>query len=404
VFEGPTDDTYEVSAVNWGETGTYEIVHQDDDSHYVLEFRSVTVVFPDPDPLRSDADIDSDGLDERREFQISAQDLAVQPIAITGYDGLADPGWRDVFVEIDAVGADNRVPYDGKQMMVSQFRYQNMSLRIDATEDSGANGYLGGGQALPYEETLTLDKLDSSTYKGDNSRFAPERTGHFRYGLFSDRVEGEGSFGVGSFTPARGFIVAHLRLIGIDLGHAMIAQYTPILMMHETGHTFGLCHRAGDRGETAPASCPAPAGDRCRHYCDISNTEFVDQSSTTAMGSDTTFDLITEIVGQGTLAGIGAGIVVGGLIGFAIGGPLGGHWRRNRRRGGRLARQHFRSHSGRHLRAFRGLSLDRVGRTTVLVGHCGRIGHRCCRSVRTSFHALPCRGLYAPAPRRRTRR
>jgi hypothetical protein len=310
VFEGPTDDTYKVFEIEWGETGTFEIVHEEDDAHYILEFRSFTVPFADPDPGEN-ADLDNDGLDEAKEFQISVQDPAVQPAVVAGYHGLADPGWRETFVEIDSVGDGNRVPFDAKQMVVSQFQFQSISLRLD-------DGYLGGGQVHPYEETLTLDKLVNE-YKSDPARFAAQRESFYRYGLFSDRVVGEGSYGVGSeFRKA--FIVAHLRLGFVDLGHSMTAQYAPVLIMHEMGHTFGLCHRFGDKDPQAPGVCPVPTGwpPQCSHYCGVG------QESVTAMGSDTTFDLIVEIIAPWGLAGVGAGVVIGGLIGGPPGAIIGG--------------------------------------------------------------------------------
>ncbi len=333
IAEGPTDDTYKTFDIDWNETeNTFTIEHQTDDAHYVLEFRSFSVPFRDPNPMMMDADSDGDGLTERDEFLISAQDPAKQPTVIAGYHGLADPVWRDLFVEIDAVGSGNRVPYMARQMVVSQFQNQNITARIDAAPDDGpsdAVGHLGGGQTLTYEETLTLPKLVGPTYKGNPMVFAPARRNHFRYGLFSDRVEGEGSYGVGSFEPRNGgFVVAHFRALA-DFGHTMLFEYTPILIMHEMGHTFNLCHRAGDRGETAPDTCPATT--RCQRYCSISSTEFVDQSTNTAMGSDTLYDLIIELgvasvvaAAAGTLIGIAIGAAIGGLPGAIIGGIIGG--------------------------------------------------------------------------------
>jgi hypothetical protein len=50
----------------------------------------------------------------------------------------------------------------------------------------------------------------------------------------------------------------------------------------------------------------------------------VGQESVTAMGSDTTFDLIVEIIAPWGLAGVGAGVVIGGLIGGPPGAIIGG--------------------------------------------------------------------------------
>jgi hypothetical protein len=324
VFEKPTDDTYKVFEITWGENGIFTVEHDGDDAHYILEFKSVTMTFADPVKLDANADNDHDALNDRKEFQIAVQDPAVQPAVIEGYNGLSDPEWRDLFLEIDAVGADETVPYDAKQMAVSQFYVQGITLRIDAALSESELGHLGGGDVLDYEETLTMAKL-TGTYRP--AHFANGRSGHFRYALFVDNVIGEGCYGEGNFPPGKNFIVAHFRLFcaAPDLGHTMIAEYAPILILHEMGHTLGFCHRDGDKGKQACGSCPTPAGwePQCDHYCGVG------QNSVTAMGSDTLFDLITEyLIDPWTLAGIGAGIVIGGLIGgipgAIIGGILGG--------------------------------------------------------------------------------
>lgn len=309
VIEGPTDDTFQVEDINWSESGTQTLVHQSDDAHYELEFLSMTVTFADPNPLSATADTDADGLGEALEFAIAVQAATVQPGPVPGYDGLADPAWRDAFVEIDHVGADNSLPYDAKQMVVSQFRFQNISLRID-------DGYLEGGSVTQMDqETVSLNDL-LNTFKP--AEFATERAQHFRYGLLTDRVQG-GRFGVGGGIRTSGFVVGHLRIGPADFGHSMLAEFTPILVMHEMGHTFGLCHRAGDLPPTAPAACPASPSAPCGRYCNISSTEFVDQSANTAMGSDTLFDLLTEL-GLAALVGAAAGATLGAIIGAWIGG------------------------------------------------------------------------------------
>jgi hypothetical protein len=316
VVEGPTDDTYKQFSIDWGESHFETVVHDASDEHYEIDFRSVMVTFPDPDPVDPLADDDEDGLTESKEFAISQQLPSAEPAVIDGYNGLADPGWREVFVEVDSVGPGNRLNSDAKQMVVSQFFNHNISMRLD-------DGYLGGGDVVPYRETISLQVLQDE-YRDEvtDTIFSSLRAEHYRYGLMADRVQGEGSFGVGSFTPTGGFAVGHLRIAGIDFGHTMVAEYTPILVMHELGHTFNLCHRAGDKGETAPNSCPATPGMRCGRYCAASDTEFVNQSSNTAMGSDTTWDLIVEL-GIAPIIAAGAGVALSAVIGFLLGGPLG---------------------------------------------------------------------------------
>jgi hypothetical protein len=107
----------------------------------------------------------------------------------------------------------------------------------------------------------------------------------------------------------------------------MAFQYAPILIMHEVGHTFGLCHRFGDVGLQNCESCPVPAGwtgcPNCANCANDPNYCGVDQSSITAMGSDTLLHMIGEaLTDPGVLTGIGGGIVIGALIG-SLAGPVG---------------------------------------------------------------------------------
>lgn len=304
IFERPTDDTYAVFELEWSGEGTTTFTHEDDDSRYVLTFRWFTLDFRDPAAL-ADADGDRDSFSERNEFLLTTQDPAVQPQRVEGFDGLADPERRELWVEIDASGSDQRFRYDAKQMVASQFQYHGIAPRFD-------DGYLGGGEVLPYVETWTPADVDAARADPSAPTLAPERRalGHFRYAfLVDDLEEGEGEFGEASFAcpPCR------LMIAGVPLfGHTLIAQAQPIIFMHELGHTLGLCHRIGDRGKTV-SPCPTPAGfdPTCDHYCGVG------QESTTAMGSETGLDTAIPVVG-GTLAGIGGGIVAGALIGSAI--------------------------------------------------------------------------------------
>lgn len=296
-FEKPTDDTYKIFDVMWGETGTYQVEHETDDAHYVLTFRSFTVLFADVDP-RLNEDVDGDGLSAMAESLLSRQDVSVQPTRIEGYNGLADPGRKEMFVEIDALGEDQQMSYDTKQMVVSQYYYHDISMRMD-------DGFLGGGQTLLYREFVTID--DALDIRSNRANFWPERQNLFRYGLFVDNLTGgEGSNGVGQFPPNTTFVVAKQTELG---------QFSAIVLMHEIGHTQGLCHPDGDgKPPMVSGTCPTPADwqyARCRHYCGV------DGDDSTAMGAD---------IGGELVAGIVAGAVIGALIGAYIGFGLGGGW------------------------------------------------------------------------------
>lgn len=310
ILERPTDDTFDTFELEWNEDGTATHTYESDDAHYVLTFRWFTLNFRDPYPTQN-VDGDHDGFNEDVEARLSIQDPTVQPqdsdgnlIRKPGYDGLADPERRELWVEIDASGSDQTFLFDAKQMVASQFAYHGVTPRFD-------DGFLGGGQILDYVETWTPADLGAN--RNNDTRFSPHRRslGHFRYALLVDVLKGgEGFFGHGSFNcPPCDLIFRGVPV----LGQTLIAQAQPIFFMHELGHTLGLCHRAGDKGKTC-STCPIPAGFvGCTQYCGV------DRDSTTAMGSEQDGSRLGQIVGA-VGVGVGAGIVAGGLIGTAIGG------------------------------------------------------------------------------------
>jgi hypothetical protein len=215
VLQQPTDDTFKVFDIAWGEDGTVIIDHDADDEHYILTFTSRTIEFADEDPLQASTDRDGDGLGDHEEFLISTQDVSVQEAEVAGYDGLADPGGRQLFVEIDTVGTEftlaigTNVPsptikfvssptiqFDAKQMVASQFFNHGITLHLD-------DGYFGGGgEALPPKETVTIDDL-MKDYKP--TFFSKERNSWFRYALTAEKTAGDGSFGV---AKGNNFVVA----------------------------------------------------------------------------------------------------------------------------------------------------------------------------------------------------
>lgn len=304
-LENPTDDTFNTFEIEWGEDGTTTFTHDGDDAHYVLTFRWFTMNVRDP--TLGNLDADRDGLDEAEEAKMSVQDPSVQPIAAAGHNGLADPEHRELWVEVDASGSDQRLQFDAKQMVASQFAYHGIAPRFD-------DGWFGNenGGLLPYVEVLRPADIDA--YRNDPAKFRPERRAlnrSFRYVLMVDDLE-DGAGGFGDTRCAGG---CRSMVGGVPvLGHTLTFQAQPIIYMHEIGHTLGLCHRVGDRAPTNPAICPA-TGERCADFCEIG------QESTTAMGSETALDTAGPLVGGG-LAGIGAGIVAGALIGSLFG-PVG---------------------------------------------------------------------------------
>lgn len=305
-LERPTDDTYATFDIAWGDSGTSTFTHDGSDAKYVLTFRWFTMNVRDP--TLGNVDTDRDGLDEAEEAKMSVQDSSVQPVEVAGHNGLADPERRELWVEVDASGSDQRLKFDAKQMVASQFAYHGIAPRFD-------DGWFGNDNngLLPYVEVLRPSDIDA--FRADNTKFRPQRRAlrrAFRYVLMVDDLE-EGAGGFGDTRCGGG---CRLMIGGVPvLGHTMTFQSQPIIFMHEIGHSLGLCHRVGDRDPTNPPTCPAAPGVRCADFCGIG------QESNTAMGSETALDTATPLVGGG-LAGVGAGIVVGALIGSLFG-PVG---------------------------------------------------------------------------------
>ncbi len=158
-FESPTDDTLQSFELDWGgEAGETSITLDQGDFEYVLTFRWFSTSFRDPVALDGTTDLETDGLTEALEARISAQDASLRPVGkarVEGYDGLADPDFRELFVEVDASGADHRMPFEAKQLVASRYHYRDIAPRFD-------DGYLGNDNngIVPYQEIIPFSELE----------------------------------------------------------------------------------------------------------------------------------------------------------------------------------------------------------------------------------------------------
>jgi hypothetical protein len=278
-----------------------------------LTFQSILLTpFLDPSPLSGAEDEEGDGLSDALEFSISSQDASTRPAPADGYNGLADPGRQDLFIEIDASGDDHKLGAEAKIRVATRFYLNQVIPRFD-------DGYLGGGQVHPHEEPITLPDLKSK-YKCRTDRFWRERFSHFHYMLAVDRMTDSFSdtFGGGNGRadrPGTDLVITRVTMIG---------EFSAIVFIHELGHNLSLCHPVGTKEPPSPSPvCAAdgnpPAGwTGCRNYCGVGDDDV------TAMGDDVGLDSIIAGAAGGALIGglIGAG--VGGLPGAIVGGILGG--------------------------------------------------------------------------------
>lgn len=318
-FESPTDNTLQDAVLDWGDTGDtgeVTITLNRGDFEYLLTFRWFTVYFRDPNALDGRSDFEQDGLTEALEARISRQDPSLRPAdkdRIEGYDGLGDPEGRQLFIEVDAAGADHHIPYDAKQMVASRFHYRNIAPRID-------DGYLGGGEDLDYENIVSFNDMKTN-YRP--AHFWNERRFFFRYALFVDQMEDE-FLGIGANGRSDRTIPGVPRTREPDLiisRTSMLGHFSAIVFIHELGHTLGLCHPIGTSEPPIPSpTCPTPSNwvadsEHCVHYCGVGEDDI------TAMGDD--IDLLNTGIIPGAATGIGAGVLIGAGIGAAIGALFG---------------------------------------------------------------------------------
>jgi hypothetical protein len=280
-----TDDHWQTNDLSFGESGMTVVQRRDlhwyDDTIYDVTFVAYSVFFCDPNPVDADGDIDRDGLYDGEEHDLSAS-----------LQGLSDPASPDIFMEMDWVGSDQEPEPYSKIDVVSQFYYHGFPIHLDDGDFGG-----GGENLSSYGEKIYLRSATgthSAEQIADDGHFATDRRGLFHYVLGVD-VVGEFNYGVASspLLNDNGEIVCQgsssrvgLQIIKSDyLDH--ISDMESILLMHELGHTLGLCHRPGDHAPprvVPPPICPGAqpsdcgACRNCSHY-------WVDNDSDTAMGT-----------------------------------------------------------------------------------------------------------------------
>jgi hypothetical protein len=241
ILEKPFDDTFASFTLDWGRNELKEFEINEDGKHYKLFFKSITVNFMDPIGDSATADFDGDGLPDNLEFKISAQDATLRPSNISasaGYNGLANPFKKELFIEVDATSSDDNLQFDAKQQVASQFYYHNIATRID-------DGYLKGGTILSYKEEVSFDEMKNVYYVNN---LWNERKKHYRYVLFVPSMGGQSNGRADR--PGQRIIVSRSTMIG---------SFSPIVFIHEWGHTIGLSHPMGTKEPPSPyPNCPAP--------------------------------------------------------------------------------------------------------------------------------------------------
>jgi len=281
-----TDDHWQTNTINFSESGTVVVQRRDlhwyDDTIYDVTFVAISEYFYDPDPTHANGDIDSDGLLDSDEHELSGN-----------LQGLSDPAFPDIFLEMDWTGEEPE-PYS-KIDVVSQFFYHGYPIHLDDGDFQSLNSHYGGEDLSSYGEKIylrTSGGTPSAEQIAEDGHFAPNRRGLFHYVLAVDEV---GIYDYGAATmPIQnddGDLVCSFNRVGLQIFKSdyldHISDMESILFMHELGHTLGLCHRPEDKNPpnvVDPPICltlnPTNCSEcrNCSHY-------HVDQSSDTAMGT-----------------------------------------------------------------------------------------------------------------------
>jgi hypothetical protein len=282
IIENPTDDFLKNIILDWGDKTTYYLEIKQPNCHYELFFKMDSVFFKDPSPLDLNGDADHDKIPDEREFKIAHQkavDWRCTIVAVEGYNGLASPLAKDLFIEVDAIGEADKMSFDAKQQVASQLYFHHIHPRLD-------DGYLKGGEILPYYPVVTFHDMVENYYP----KMDKDRNRYYKYALFVPDMGGLNGMAAGNY-----LVVSRATMWG---------SFSAITFLHELGHTFGLRHPKGKKkgiNEDHPCeTCPIPADWKGTHnYCGVGDEDV------TAMGNDIgTIDIVLGAI-LGLLAGLG---------------------------------------------------------------------------------------------------
>ena len=272
-----TDDDFEVDHDHFfPEAGLTQWTYSDDgwfnDVEYELKFVSVTQLFADPTPEfgGGSADKDADGISELSENALANSMM-----------GVADPGLREIYMELDVMGEDQMPERYSREDIVSRFTQRGYAFHLD-------DGTFGGGEVFPYKEEMSM--ADARAQRALNLALVRMSTFHYAVGV--DVVKDNGSTWNGKaqrvkLTNFGGWLRGNgnVLLWKTDfLDH--LTDFESIVWLHEFGHNVSLCHRKEDTeaqalGATGAGICDGTnlGGDcHCGHYT-------VPASSDTAMGN-----------------------------------------------------------------------------------------------------------------------
>ncbi len=193
----------------------------------------------------------------------------------TDKDGLIDVdlkamgavvGQKDLFVEIDKMDKLN-ISQKSLNMVAEQFKKHNINLHIDAGSNSidyvtGEKwGSLSKSDTMPYEKLTTLyetykDEKGKEHYKNfngwdelSNKYFSNERRAIFRHCMLINSFDTDRTSGIARGIPEQSFVISSYGFGNEDNNSERAMAGT---LMHELGHTLGLCHGGSDHTSYKP--------------------------------------------------------------------------------------------------------------------------------------------------------
>ena len=166
----------------------------------------------------------------------------------------ADPMHKDIFVEMDYMGAEKTCPChlplaEDLERIVTAYAKapfadnpdgkRGITMHLDAGKARGAKYDLGGGNLVPHDDDLNPVRQEFNALKDKN--FDPDRAKVFHYMIWAHGYEGGSSSGLSFGIPADSFIVT----LGLWPNHGD-PDVKVGTFIHELGHGLGLHHGGAD--------------------------------------------------------------------------------------------------------------------------------------------------------------
>ena len=172
----------------------------------------------------------------------------------------ANPLHKDLFVEMDYMGAETTCPchlplasdldrivavYAGAPQANNPDGKTGINLHLDAGTARGSKYNLGGGNLVPYD--ADLNPVVSQFYAIKSANFDIKRAPIFYYMIWAHGYDGGSSSGIAMDIPTDSFVVTLGRWPGGGSSDAKVGTF-----VHEFGHALGQKHGGNDHSNYKP--------------------------------------------------------------------------------------------------------------------------------------------------------